>query len=88
MAPQLRVNISIPSDFYEECLKYCRDNKTSFSQLVRTALINQIKGEPSLSGIDEQVIIEIVKNTVNDQINKLQSRVENLEKKFDKITDD
>lgn len=80
MSPMLRINITIPSDLYEECQQACEKQKISFSQLVRTALINHLEGGFSIQSTQsEEEIKKIVNSTLISHLSTLQQRMTDIE---------
>lgn len=76
----LRINITIPSDLYEECQQACEKQKISFSQLVRTALINHLESGLSIQSTqNEEEIKKIVNSTLISHLSTLQQRMTDIE---------
>lgn len=81
MAPMLRINISIPSDLYEECQQACEKQKISFSQMVRSALINYIHGGSAIQPYkSEEEVSKIVEQVLSSHLTALQERMTDMEK--------
>lgn len=76
----LRINISIPSDLYEECQKKCEKQRISFSQLVRNALMNHLKNDNNTKkSQNEADIKKIVDVALTSHLADLQQRMTDLE---------
>ena len=83
MSPMSRINITIPSDLYEECQKTCKKERISFSQLVRNALMNYIQNDSGIQQSEKEIEIEkIVETALNAHLLKINERVSDIENNF------
>lgn len=88
MSPMLRVNISIPSDLYEECQQACDKQKISFSQMVRTALMNHIQDDSATQpSLGEKEVTALVEQLLGTHRKDFQKMISEIDQKYALIFD-